>query len=554
MLLKQHREPIDLANGALTLLGESVEIDARLSWREGATHGKSEPFNVYFLRGPKGSVLVDAGIALHQDVITAQLARLRAPGDPVPCVAITRNEPDTISNLPNLVTTCGVTTAHTPGVINPLDFFDDASAHLHLKSFGVDQHPAVPGTRMDLGPDRWLEPVQTPLRLLSTIWYHDSGTRTLFTSDVFSSETHADGEEPVVRTPPDRSALHARMKRHMLAKYDWLAFSNLNEIIAGLETLFETTEIDILAPSRGCVILGRDAVVTHQSVLLDVLREVGRNRPLGTDVAPEPPKQDQSVLSTNRMIYSGFHTRDLGQGIQLLGGCFHAQMYGRSFHSHGSAYLVEGHDAALIVDTCHAKDAGPSVAFLKARLGDKPFFIFPTHEEYPHAGNLGGLLEAFPDAQVVGDIRNFHLYYPEAYAAGRFHTKAAGDKIDLGGRTVTFLPPIIHDLPNTLWAWDDLSRTMFVSDAFGFSHYETTECTLFSDELPNTPTVADSKQVLDLALYWTRFADKDGIIAEMERLFASYPPARIAPAHGSVVTRPGELAELMNEALHATTR
>ena len=92
------------------------------------------------------------------------------------------------------------------------------------------------------------------------------------------------------------------------------------------------------------------------------------------------------------------------------------------------------------------------------------------------------------------------------------------------------------------------------SDAFGFSHYETEECTLFSDELPTPPTVADSKQVLDLALYWTRFAEKEGLIGEMERLFAAYPPRRIAPAHGSVVTQPADLAELMNEALHSTTR
>lgn len=553
---RKNADPVALAGDSLYVLGDSEEIDARVSWRAPATHGLCEPFNVYLLRGADGAVLVEAGIAKHRDRIAAQLSALLRPGESIPRIAVTRNEPDTISNLPNLATACGVTTAYTPGVINPFDFFDDASAHLHMKSFGVDQHPALPGARIALGPDRWLEPVQTPLRLLSTIWYYDTGTRTLFTSDIFSSGTHDPGGEPVLRGVPDRDTLYERMRAHILAKYDWLTFSNLTDIIEGLKTLFATYEADTLAPSRGCPILGAPVVKQHQSVLLDVLRDLGRNRATTTEdmPAPAPAQQDQAVVSTNRMIYSGFKTRDMGDGVHLLGGCFHAQMYGKSFHSHGSAYLILGDDAAVIVDTCHAKDAEPAAAYLRAHLGDRTFYIFPTHEEYPHAGNLGGLLDAFPEAIVLGDVRNYHLYYPEAYAAGRFRAVADGDEIDLGGRRIRFLPAIIHDLPNTLWAWDDRTATMFVSDAFGFSHYETDECTLFSEELPSAPTVADSKQVLDLALYWTRFAEKDGIIGRMEALLAQYPPVRIAPAHGSVVTQPHELAELMNEALHATTR
>ncbi|WP_238366878.1 MBL fold metallo-hydrolase [Mesobacterium pallidum] len=547
-------DPVTLVSGRLYMLGDSEDIDARISWRAPCTHGLCEPFNVYLLRGEDGCILVEAGIARHRDRIASQLQSLLAPGERVERLAVTRNEPDTISNLPNLAAACGVHTAYTPGVINPFDFFDDASAHLHMKSFGVDQHPALPGTRIALGPDRWLEPVQTPLRLLSTIWYYDTGTRTLFTSDIFSSGTHPRGGDPLLRGVPDRATLYDRMRRHVVVKYDWLTFSNLTDIISDLETLFATYEVETLAPSRGCLIVGAAVVKQYQTVLLDVLRDLGRNRPGTGSGAPDPARQDQAVVATNRMIYSGFKTRDIGDGIHLLGGCFHARMYGKSFHSHGSAYLILGEDAALIVDTCHAKDAQQAARYLSDHLGDRRLYIFPTHEEYPHAGNLGGLLDAFPDAIVLGDVRNYHLYHPEAYDAGRFRPIAAGDRIDLGGRVVHALPAIIHDLPNTLWAWDDRSATMFVSDAFGFSHYETDECTLLSDELPTAPTVEDSKQVLDLALYWTRFAEKDGIIGQMEELFAAYPPARIAPAHGSVVTQPRELAELMNAALHATTR
>ena len=258
-----------------------------------------------------------------------------------------------------------------------------------------------------------------------------------------------------------------------------------------------------------------------------------------------------SAITTNRMDYQGFSTRPITSSVDLLTGCFHMRMFGRNFHTHASAYLIRGRNASLLIDTGHAKD-GPAIeAFIRSRVGEDLTYIFPTHEEYPHAGNLDALLTAFPKAKAVGEVRNYHLYLPEHDRAGRFVPVPAWQAIDLGDRTVTVLPGLIHDLPATSWAYDDKDGLLFVSDAFAFSHYHSDECALFTEELPFRPALEDTRMVLEIALYWTRFSDSRGLIADVHRMLEAYPTRKICPAHGNVVTNPRELSALMDAAFLA---
>ena len=253
----------------------------------------------------------------------------------------------------------------------------------------------------------------------------------------------------------------------------------------------------------------------------------------------------------NRMDYAGFSTRLIAPSTHLVSGCFHMSMYGREFHTHASAYLVVGSSGSALIDTGHAKDFPRIEAFVRSVVGDALTWILPTHEEYPHAGNLPALLRAFPGATAAGEVRNYHLYYPELAAAGRFRPVPVGGSIDLGHRRLEFLPGIIHDLPATAWAYDDRERLLFVSDAFGFSHYGTDQCILTADDLPFSPSLDDTRMVLDLALYWSRFADNTGLVAAMRRLMETHPPSMICPAHGNVVSDLPTLTSLMEASLLA---
>ena len=110
--------------------------------------------------------------------------------------------------------------------------------------------------------------------MLSTTWYYDNGAKALFCSDIMTDSAGESREDRIVHEPVGLDTLVPYMRRNMLVRYDWLARSRLRPIIEGLQTLFDSYEIDILAPSRGCVIVGRDAVKEREAALLTVLREL----------------------------------------------------------------------------------------------------------------------------------------------------------------------------------------------------------------------------------------------------------------------------------------
>jgi hypothetical protein len=108
----------------------------------------------------------------------------------------------------------------------------------------------------------------------------------------------------------------------------------------------------------------------------------------------------------------------------------------------------------------------------------------------------------------------------------------------------------IHDLPNTRWAFDERSRTLFTSDAFAYSHpHRAGECALMSHELGDRPTPEDSAFVVRNALHWPRFVPAEGVIEELRACLARFAPVGIAPAHGGFVTEPERLGKIYEAAL-----
>lgn len=264
-----------LVKEKLYLLGGVVEIDDRISWRNSQDRGLFEPFNVYLLKEGDDVLLVEGGVAINELAVSSQIASVLGDEAVIKRLAVTRNEPDCISNIPSLARHWRLQTVHTPGVMNPLDFFDDVSSELQMLSFGVEQVPMRAGGMIRLGQTRRLDALQTPLRILSTIWYYDTGTKALFTSDVFSDEASRDGLVKVVDRALGIEDVSRQMRDHLAVKFDWLRGGRIEPLIAGLESILNQNEIDILAPSRGCVIQGREAVDERIAALLRALRQLG---------------------------------------------------------------------------------------------------------------------------------------------------------------------------------------------------------------------------------------------------------------------------------------
>ena len=243
--------------------------------------------------------------------------------------------------------------------------------------------------------------------------------------------------------------------------------------------------------------------------------------------------------------------RELADGVHWLGDCLVIEHEGVPIHAYSSLYLVAGGDASLLVDTDHPKD-WPAIQRQLAELhahGVPPVaYVFPTHAEVPHAANLGRLLERYPDALAVGDVRDYHLFFPEV--EDRLVSKQARDRIDLGGRSVLLLEPVIKDLVSSLWAYDAAAEVLFPSDGFAYMHHHKAgECWRTAEEAPEIPIAEFTALFNAYALYWTRFREMEPYIQGLDDTLAEYPTALIAPGHGSPIANPAATLPKVKEGL-----
>jgi flavorubredoxin len=238
--------------------------------------------------------------------------------------------------------------------------------------------------------------------------------------------------------------------------------------------------------------------------------------------------------------------RAIAPDVFWLGGCLAVEMVGREVHGHSSAFLVRGETASLLVDTGSPQDWPQVSAGLDEFLGERPLdYVIPTHPELPHAGNLPRLLDKYPEAVAIGDVRDYHCYYPAH--RGRLRPCGPGTQVDLGGGTVfTVLDAVIRDLPNTLWGYESKQQVMFVADGLSHTHHPELaedeayhlpgECGLTTSEVGKPPTLDQAAFFAGRALYWTRFVDNSGELFErLRQLLVRYPTRLIAPGHGNVV-------------------
>ena len=240
------------------------------------------------------------------------------------------------------------------------------------------------------------------------------------------------------------------------------------------------------------------------------------------------------------------NARHVANGVYWLGGCLSAFSQGEEVHYHVSSYLVVGSSASILVDTGDPAHVDRVLAQLDGALAGRQLdYIFPTHPEIPHAGNLPALLQRYPAARVVGDTRDYFMHFPEF--TGRFDAHRPGDVIDLGDRTFTFLPAHIRDLENTLWGHDSGAGILFVSDGFSFIHetpdpdgedepaHRPGQCRLLSGEMPAPPSVEQAAYGTGRALYWTKFVDVSSAFQAIEDVLDKLPTTFIGPAHGNLI-------------------
>lgn len=162
----------------------------------------------------------------------------------------------------------------------------------------------------------------------------------------------------------------------------------------------------------------------------------------------------------------------------------------RDFHGYetprGSsynAYIVKGAEKTALIDTVKT----PFVPELLERIADvvpldSVDLIVVNHVEPDHNSGLRAVMEAMPQANVVassGGVRGIAGYHGDDIAS-QVTAVGADDVIDLGGKTLRFLPmPMVH-WPDSMFTYCAESCTLMPNDAFG-QHLASSE--RFADEV-----------------------------------------------------------------------
>jgi flavorubredoxin len=229
--------------------------------------------------------------------------------------------------------------------------------------------------------------------------------------------------------------------------------------------------------------------------------------------------------------------RELVPGIVWLGDCLENPYQGEILHSYQSLFLVKGEESACLVEAGFPNHAATVQAQLDEALeGGPPLrYIFPTHQEMPHSGGVGRLLEHYPESVAIGDVRDYHLFFP--HLAERFVSHEVGSEVDLGGVRLKVVDAIIKDLVSTRWLVAPELGALFTGDGFAFAHYHRAgQCGRVASELPDLDVAGLGALFIEVALHWLRFVDPEPYIDALAACIDEHQVTFIGPTHGLPIT------------------
>jgi flavorubredoxin len=268
-----------LADGQLYALQNPFALDGRVSSYPGSARGWSVA-NSYLLAEPDAAMLIDTGFGKDEPAIRAQIESLIAPDLPLSLFPLRLNEFMSINNVETFAGHFNVETCYTSNIDAALwfDFGTETEGRDILSSMKVT---AV--TRSDvikLGKHgRAIDVMQAPIRLIATRWLYDRATRTLFSSDLFTHLWRDAATGPWVVTEADNDpTTTGDIRSFMLnTRYWWLEGAPTDSIRRGIDKVFDTYDVETIAPGYGCILSGRNVVERHYRMLDEFLKSCDKS-------------------------------------------------------------------------------------------------------------------------------------------------------------------------------------------------------------------------------------------------------------------------------------
>jgi hypothetical protein len=263
-----------LADDKLYALQNTFALDGRVSSYPASARGFSVA-NSYLLKEPGAAMLIDTGFGKDEPVIRAQIETLIAPGSPLSMFPLRLNEFMSINNVESFAGHFNIDQCYTSNPDAALWF--DFGAREDGRSI-LDAMKVTAVTRADTielgGKGRAIDVMQAPLRLIATRWLYDRATKTLFSSDMFTHVWRETGTGPWIVTEAGNDPASPRDVRSFMlnTRYWWLEGAPTDAIRRGIGNVFDTYDIECIAPGYGCILSGRNVVARHYRMLDDFLK------------------------------------------------------------------------------------------------------------------------------------------------------------------------------------------------------------------------------------------------------------------------------------------
>src|ERR1700683_1958127 len=269
-----------LADGQLYALQNPFALDGRVSSYPGSP-GAFSWGNSYLLTQSDAAMLIDTGFGKDEPTIRAQIESLIAPGLPLSMFPLRLNEFMSINNVENFAGHFNVETCYTSNIDAALwfDFGAKAEGRDILSSMKVTAVTRADTIQLGKG-ERAIDVMQAPIRLIATRWLYDRATRTLFSSDMFTHvwRDTATGPWIVTETDNDSTSLSDVRSFMLNTRYWWLEGAPTDSIRRGIGNVFDTYDIETIAPGYGCILPGRRLVERHYRMLDEFLKASDKSR------------------------------------------------------------------------------------------------------------------------------------------------------------------------------------------------------------------------------------------------------------------------------------
>src|ERR1700756_804437 len=268
-----------IADGKLYALQNAFALDGRVSSYPASARGHSVA-NSYLLTQGDAAMLIDTGFGKEEPVIRAQIEQLIARGLPLSLFPLRLNEFMSINNVEAFAGHFNVKCCYTSNIDAALwfDFGAKADGRDILKSMKVTAVSRADTIQLGEG-DRVIDVMNAPIRLIATRWLYDRATRTLFTSDLFTHVWRDAATGPWVVTDADNDPTsQSDVRSFMLnTRYWWLEGAPTDAIRRGIDKIFDTCDIETIAPGYGCILRGRSAGARHYRMLDDFLKNCDKS-------------------------------------------------------------------------------------------------------------------------------------------------------------------------------------------------------------------------------------------------------------------------------------